>query len=457
MAVLVLFSAYVSVRLSQPKIWIVPIAALGGMAALWDYRPLWFVMVAAIPASLHLEFGAIAIDVPSEPMMLMFLGIMLLNLISGRQFGLKEKIYPFHVLVIALLFWTGFTALLSDFPLRSFKFFLARLWYLAAFVFMGEKILRSSKDLTRMAWFFIVSLAVFSLITTLRHAPSGFSFEGSHFAPGLFFTNHVIYGAAVTLAMPWVWLLWKQSSFNALAKGAVLAMGGLILLGVLLSYARGAWVSFLALPVLYIVIRQRLLPPAVLVGVLGVGLAVGWLVQGNNYYRFAPDYKYTIFHEGDLEGHLTATFEGNELSGMERFYRWVAAFRMVDARPVAGFGPSTFNQNYQTYANDAFRTYVSDNPEQSTTHNYFLMTFAEQGFVGGFLFIGLCLYMFTKGGRLAMQARDPRHRHIAMAATLSMLVIILHSGLNELIEVDKVGAMFWLNVLAIHLVDKWDS
>ncbi|MEZ4684772.1 MAG: hypothetical protein R3B47_01475 [Bacteroidia bacterium] len=145
MAALVLLSAYVSIRLSQPKVWIAPIAALGVMAAIWDYRPLWYVMIAAIPASLHLEMGAIAIDMPSEPMMLMFLGILFLNMVSGRQFGLQNKIFPFHLLIMALLFWTGFTALLSDFPLRSMKFMLARLWYLAAFVFMGEKILRSPR------------------------------------------------------------------------------------------------------------------------------------------------------------------------------------------------------------------------------------------------------------------------------------------------------------------------
>ncbi|MFK7972939.1 MAG: O-antigen ligase family protein [Bacteroidia bacterium] len=456
MAALILLSALVSIKFSQPLIWVLPLGAIGLMAAVWDYRPLWFMMIAAIPASLHLEFGPLALDIPSEPLMVFFLGVLVINLVSGRQFGKKDSLFPFHILVIALLFWTCFTALLSDYPMRSIKYVLSRLWYMAAFVFVAEKILQNPKILLRMGWCFVISLAIFSFITTLRHIPSGFSFEGSHFAPGLFFTNHVIYGAAVVLGMPWAWLLWKESAPNSMARKVAFGAMGIIMLGVILCYARGAWVSFIALPVLVVIISRKALVPALTIGIILLAFGLGWLAQGNNYYRFAPDYKETIFHEGDLGGHLNATFQGKELSGMERFYRWVAAFRMIEARPVAGFGPSTFNQNYRKYANDAFRTYVSDNPEQSTTHNYYLMTFAEQGFVGGLLFIGMCLYMFTKGGRLALEARVRLHRRLALVATLSLSVIMLHSLLNELIEVDKVGAMFWINLLTIHLVDKWE-
>ena len=456
-AALVFLAVWISIRLGQPIAWILPVALLGLFAATLDYRPIWYLMIAMIPASLHLEFGALALDVPSEPLMIFFLGVLTVNVLSGRQFGKKDKIYPFHLLIFAVLFWTAFTSVLSDYPLRSLKYLISRTWYLAAFVFIGEKILKDPRQVMRMGWFFVISLAIFSFITTLRHIPSGFSFEGSHFAPGLFFTNHVIYGAAVVLGAPWAWLLWKESPAGSLKKKVALGALGLILLGVVLCYARGAWVSFMALPVLYIVIQRKLLLPAIITGTIVLAIGIGWLVQGNNYYRFAPDFKETIFHEGDLGGHLNATFEGNELSGMERFYRWVAAFRMIDARPVAGFGPSTFSKNYQRYANDAFRTYVSDNPEQSTTHNYFLMTFAEQGFIGAFLFMGLVLYMFTKGGRLAMEARSRLHRRLALVSTLSLAVVLSHSLLNELIEVDKVGAMFWLNMLVIHLVDKWEK
>jgi O-antigen ligase len=140
---------------------------------------------------------------------------------------------------------------------------------------------------------------------------------------------------------------------------------------------------------------------------------------------------------------------------MERFYRWVAAKNMIATRPLTGFGPSTFNQVYRQYADDAFRTYVSDNPEQSTTHNYFLMTFAEQGIIGGLLFTGLCLYMLLYAAKLYPTLEDEQLRWLLMAALLSLCTILLHSLLNELIEVDKIGAMFWLNLVIIDRIGYW--
>lgn len=452
-----LLAAYLNLKLQQPVVWILPIGLLGAMTLIWDYRALWYLLMISIPASLHLEFGSLALDMPSEPLMVVFLAIWFLNVLGGNQRQRGTRLYTFHILIFLLIFWTVFTTLVSYHPDRSVKFLLSRLWYIGAFVWMGEKMLHSHGEVKRTLAFFMGSLAVFSLITTLRHIPSGFSFEGSHFAPGLFFTNHVIYGCIVTMALPWVWLLWKESKPDSRVKKAWRAVLALVLLGVFLSYARGAWVSFIASLAVIWLVEKRFFRPAIFAGLVVATLGIAWLVQGNNYYRFAPDYKTTVFHEGDLSGHLSATFEGNELSGMERFYRWVAAFRMVGAEPLKGFGPSAFNQTYRRYANDAFRTYVSDNPEQSTTHNYFLMTFAEQGMVGGLLWVGFCVYMLLKGARLAQTASTPERRRMALVAVASIAVFLLHSLLNELLEVDKAGSLFWINVLVIHLIEKWED
>ena len=140
---------------------------------------------------------------------------------------------------------------------------------------------------------------------------------------------------------------------------------------------------------------------------------------------------------------------------MERFYRWVAAKNMIADMPFTGSGPSTFNQVYKRYTDDAFRTYVSDNPEQSTTHNYFLLTFSEQGIVGGLLFIALCVYMVLKASWLYPRMRTPEYRSILMMAMLSLSTILFHSLLNELIEVDKIGPMFWICMVIIHKLEVW--
>jgi O-antigen ligase len=301
----------------------------------------------------------------------------------------------------------------------------------------------------------MIPLSILAGVTTVRHGLHAFSFEWSNFVMQPYFFNHVIYGAVVALFLPFAFYSTQWFRKKSFAWYFSWFSTGMLFIGAVLSYGRAAWVCVLVMPVIVFLVRRKLFERLVYVALVAGALMVGFLLKDNAFYQFAPEYKSTVFHSGDLEGHLSATFEGSEISSMERFYRWVAAKNMIAARPIIGFGPSTFNQVYKRYADDAFRTYVSDNPEQSTTHNYFLMTFAEQGFVGGLLFLSFCIYMLIRAYRTYHVVRKTEHKNLVMAALLSLSVILLHCLLNELIEVDKVGSMFWFSMVLIHKVQVW--
>jgi len=458
MAAITLTAVYFAIRLKMSLLFGIPVMAVGVLLLVYDYKPLYFLMVAAIPLSVQVELpGAAAMDMVSEPLMLVFLVVWIINLAAGKQFERNRRIYIFHIWIALILIWTFITMVTSTEFLRSFKFFLSRLWYLAAFVYMGEKVIQDEKTVRRLLWAFFIPLVLISLLTTFRHGLEGFSFESSNLVATPFFANHVIYGAGVTLGLPLGFFLFTQYSPKSLNWYIALVGMGLLLLGVIFSYARGAWITCFLMPFVAIAAIRKWLEPGIYAGIIVLALGLFYLVNDNTYYKFAPEYKKTVFHEGDLEGHLNATFEGEEMSTMERFYRWIAAFRMTADRPLLGFGPSSFNQNYKRFADDSFRTYVSDNPEQSTTHNYFLMTFSEQGFVGGVLFFGFCMYMMIKGGRLYHRVESSDRKWLLLAILMSESVIILHIFLNELIEVDKVGAMFWLGWVMMHKVEVWED
>jgi O-antigen ligase len=455
-ALLTLGSVYLAIRFKMNLLFGLPVAGVVVLQLIYNYKPLYYLLVAAIPISLQVELpGGSAMDMVSEPLMLLFLLIWIFDMAAGRHFSRQSRLYPFHILIALILVWTFISMVTSTYFFRSFKFFLSRLWYLAAFVFMAQRILSDEKSVHRLIWAFFIPLVLMTIFATVRHGLEGFSFESSNTVSAPFFANHVIYGAAVTLFVPLAWYLLGLFSPRTLNWYIVLIGLSLLLLAVALSYARGAWITCLLLPFVAIAVVKKWLEPGIYVGIFVVVLGLTYLINDNTYYQFAPEYKKTVFHEGDLEGHLSATFEGEEMSTMERFYRWIAAFRMVADRPILGFGPSTFNQNYKSFADDSFRTYVSDNPEQSTTHNYFLMTFAEQGMVGGLLFLGFCIYMMIKGARLYHRLENPQHKRLILAILMMESVIILHSALNELIEVDKVGAMFWLGWVILHKLEVW--
>lgn len=453
-ALFVVGSIGVALKLKFWALYAIPIAGVVVLQVVYNYRPLFFLMIGAIPLSIQIEFGSLAMDVPSEPFMILFLVLFLLELLAKRQFRLAEPVRPFHLLIFLLLFWTGYTTLTSEFPLRSLKFLLAKLWYLAAFVWMAQRLILKEGDIRKIFWFFFLPLVLSATIVTVKHALVGFSFEDSNLVPYPLFANGVIYAACLVLFLPWAWYARRWYSPKTLEWYIITAGMILLVIASVFTYKRGAWLAVLLLPVVDQMIKRKIFDKAIYAGVVVLTIALSWLVYDNNFYIFAPNYQKVIWHEGDLSGHLSATVSGTEISSMERFYRWVAAKNMIADMPFAGSGPSTFNQVYKRYTDDAFRTYVSDNPEQSTTHNYFLLTFSEQGFPGGLLFLFLCIFMIVKAARLYPQLSQER-KTLLMMVLLSQITILFHSLLNELIEVDKVGAMFWLNWVIMDKLAKW--
>ena len=442
----------------MPVLMGIPLALVMGLLLLYRYKPVFFLLVASIPVSTQLTLGgSLAVDMFSEPLMLVFLAVFLLETLAGRQFSGQAQLRVFHVLVLLILAWTLITTLLSSYPDRSFKFLLAKLWYLAPFVYMAQRLLQQPADVKVLFWAFFWPLMLSVVFALVQHAATGFSFEASNGAAFPLYANGVIFSATLVLFLPWCWYARSWYGARSLQWYVITGGMGLLLLGIIFSYKRGAYLTTAILPVLWFLMQRRWLDKLVYAGVVLLAVLVVYLVQDNTYYRFSPNYQSTIWHGDDFEAHLEATLQGTEISGMERFYRWVAAKNMIADMPFFGSGPSTFNQVYKHYADDAFRTYVSDNPEQSTTHNYFLMTFAEQGFPGGLLFFFLCIYMLVKGIRLYYRIADPERRTLVLMLVMSLSTILLHSFLNEMIEVDKIGAMFWLILTLIHLSEKWEE
>jgi O-antigen ligase len=457
LALLVWTTVFGAIWFRQNLIFLVPVAVLMGLLTLYHYKAIFYLLIFTLPLSLHVEFGALALDLPSEPLMMVLLLVFLLNVCARQQFQWRGRIYPFHLLIFLLLFWTGYTTLLSHDPVRSLKFLLAKLWYLATFVYLAEKMINDELDIQKIFWALFWPTVGVTTFVAIKHAAVAFSFGEAHLISQPFFVNGVVYSAMMTLLLPWFWFARTWYTPKSLQWYLINIGTGLVLLAILTAYKRMGWLAVMVMIVVYVLIKRKLLERMLYAGVVGLVLIITYLVIGNNFYYFAPNYQKTIWHKDDLEGHLSATFNGTEISGMERFYRWVAAKNMVEAMPLTGSGPSTFNQVYQSYTDDAFRTYVSENEEQSTCHNYYLQTFAEQGFPGGLLFLLINLYILVQGYRAYHKAKDPTRRSIIMMLMLSLVGIQMFSLLNELIEVDKVGPMFWLNLTLIHQTTRWNE
>ncbi|UYZ64667.1 O-antigen ligase family protein [Hymenobacter weizhouensis] len=429
---------------------------LGLLLVLIDWRLVFYLLFASLAFAREIAMpGGLSLDVPSEPLMLVLTGCVGAALLLGYgHLPRRELLHPVIVLLLLLLLWSITSTFFSVDTTKSVKYLLAKIWYLVPFILGTWLIVRRPTDLWRVAGLYVGSACITVIITAVRHASSGFSFDGINPAASWFYRNHVIYATVLALLLPFA--LYGVRRSRGWERTAWRVATGLLLFGLLTAYTRA---SLLALPVaavFYWVVRLRQMR-LFLVGAVAAALTGSiYFLSENTYLLYAPDFEKTVFYGDDFEKHLEATYKLEDVSGMERVYRWVAAVRMAADRPLVGSGPSTFYPEYKRYTVRSFRTYVSDNPEKSTTHNYFLLLLAEQGFPGMLLFMVLLVVALLMLEHLYHRTLPGSElRYITLACGLSFVIIVFHLLLNELVEVDKVGSFFFLNLAVLIRVGTW--
>ena len=127
---------------------------------------------------------------------------------------------------------------------------------------------------------------------------------------------------------------------------------------------------------------------------------------------------------------------------------------MISKKPMTGFGPNNFYNNYKPFAANIFKTWVSNNPDHSSVHNYFLLTALEQGIPGLILFSALLFGMIIKTQQLYHQLHNAFYRTIAMSVGIILIMITTVNILSDLVETDKIGSLFWLSLGVIFLLDE---
>ena len=112
-----------------------------------------------------------------------------------------------------------------------------------------------------------------------------------------------------------------------------------------------------------------------------------------------------------------------------------------------------FYPYYKKYTLSSFETYVSDNPERSTTHNYFLLLLSEQGVTGLAVFIILTIVIFVYAESIYHRVSSKADKHIVLGLGLVMLMVYVNLMLSDMLESDKVGPFFYFSLAMLASID----
>lgn len=451
---LTLLSIWLGILLDFWLLWGIPVLVLVSFLGIVDFQKLFFLLLALIPLSTELYLpNGFATDFPTEPLMV---GLMLVTVLWLLQklpsLDMSFLRHPLSLFLVLHLCWIFVTMLASEMWMVSLKFFLAKLWYVIVFYVLAHHVFCRRENIRWFFWLVFGSLLLTVAITLIRHAAYDFSFRDVYRVLHPYQRNHVNYAASIGIFIPFVVFAIFRYAKNTFVRNFLVASLLLLLVGVYLSYTRAAYVALLIAAGSYVIIRlgwMKYLVP------LGLALVFGgliFMVSDNRFMELAPNYDRTISHE-DFDNLIEATYKLEDISTMERVYRWVAGAYLSVAHPGMGVGPGNFVNFYRSYTLDAFRTYVSVNEEGSGIHSYYLMTLVEQGIPGLFFLLLLIAGSLIIGERIYHRTADPEQRALIMAALLSLIVIDSFLIINDLLETDKVGPFFFMNLAIMVAAD----
>lgn len=406
---------------------------------------LFWLLLCLLPLSTEINItSSLGLDFPDEPIMMLLTAMALLRWWHQPQ-AFPDTVWrhPLFLLLLVHLLWIMITCFYSEQPILSVKFLLAKSWYIVPFVILPALWLNSIRNIEKMVRYLLIPMGVIMIITLLRHAVSGFSFESinRHLFP--FFRNHVNYGAMLVCLLAVAFGAYQYTTHDKSYRKWLQIFIIIGIVALIFSYSRGAWLALIGGLVTVWVIRKRMITPVIITALLTVLISTVWLSTDQRYFRFAPDHDRTIFHT-DFSQHMSATIAFKDVSNAERFYRWIAGARMFAERPLTGFGPSTFYHNYRPYTVRRFETWVSDNPEHSTVHNYFLLTALEQGLIGLLIFCSLYFLMLWRIQKIYHQLHSYFFRIVTLTTGAILVMIGIINFMSDMIETDKIGSLFWL-------------
>ncbi len=445
-----LITSTVAVYWKMPLLHLLPFSLLFLLITFVNFRTVFFLMLFVLPFSTEAFIGEFGIDLPSEPLVMLLSGFSILYFIRNKE-EIRRSTYRHPIFfIIALQFvWSCIATCFSSDVYFSVKYLLAKLWYLLCFLVLPVVLIRKEYLFRRFFWCLFLPTLFSILFVLIKHATRQFDFDSIQYAVNPIYRNHVNYAVFITMMLPFLFL--AKSWYPAYSfKYKLLKYSIPVFLGAIyLSYTRGAWLAVGTMLIYYYVLRFKLTKYVLAFAFAGAIGFCSYILYDNNYLNYAPDYEHTIYHD-ELADHLSSTFEMEDMSTVERFYRWIAAIKLSKENPVVGVGPNNFVSNYKQHTVTAFETYISDNDERSTVHNYFLLLLSEQGFPALLLFLLLIIVTLLTAQQEYTNASAYRRKYI-LALTLCIIVFLLNNTLSDLVEANKVGSLFLmcLGLLAV--------
>lgn len=407
---------------------------------------IYFVLIACTPLSVPLiEFlrgSPIDFYMPTEPLLFGVMLIVIYRSVQKRFLDNKIFSHPVSLAIIFNVFWILFTSISSTMPLVSFKFLLARLWFLTSFYLLAIYIFKDTENIKKMIWAYTIPLLLVIAYAWSRHWLFGLKDrDAAHWVMNPFYRDHTSYGAALAMMIfPFIGinLIKNQILQRKLLIGFIVFI---LLLGLVFSYTRAAWISvFISLVIYGIVLLKIKFKYLVLVGIVALGLIF------NNQHTILKKFERNDQDSSEnFAEHLqSVTNIATDASNLERLNRWASALRMFKEKPVLGFGPGTYMFQYAPYQLSRQRTIISTNfADGGNAHSEYIGPLSESGVPGMLSIMLITILALITGFKVYHRIQEKMLKNTVLFILLGFITYLFHGLLNNFLDTDKISSLFW--------------
>lgn len=431
-----------------------PLGIIAFVIGVSDFEKLWFVSLILMPISLTLESvgGGLSLTLPTDPIAAGLMCVFFLKINYYKEDIIKIIKHPIGKWISIYLIWMFITSITAEKPDVAIKFTLSMLWHAVSFFFFSILFFKHQNKYGLFFKWILPALLFVVLWTIINHGLKGFTHRASYFAMQPFYKEHTAYAASIVFFAPAYFLLYLYGEkFPVWERRLYLAAGIIIVMGVISSYTRGAWLGLMAAAAAYFVFRSKALTKIVLPTALILAPIIYFTISSNESLFFSGKAK----PGKSLDSHLKSVFNTKtDESNRERFNRWVAALNMVNERPITGFGPGNYAMVYAPFQEYKYKTSISTNKgDNGTTHSEYLLAASECGWPGMIIVILFYLYALIAGVNGFWKTTDNEEKMYYAIAFSGLITFYVHALVNNFLDQDKVAIPIFLSMAVITFLD----
>lgn len=414
---------------------------------IYDFRRYILASFFLVPLSIPLEnfFGNMGLSVPTEPMIILSTIVVILKLLSGERFNLSIIKHPLFILIVIDLAWHYLTTIFSTMPFVSFKFSIARTWFVIHFFLLTAELgLKNTKTFKQIFQLFLTAAVILIAWNLYHHSQGAFTRHYAYDSMKPFMPDHTIYAAHITfLIMPLFVILTQvfKNKYSIIFIIVTLILFVFFAVAIGLSFTRASWISVFASLGMYVLMRFK-----INFSYLMMVLFLGTLFFGMNITDIETSLSRNKQDSDDnLEDHVeSVTNVSTDPSNLERINRWHSAYRMFQKKPITGFGPGSYTFQYAPFQLSSQMTIISTNAgDVGNVHSEFFRPLSEQGLIGFLIFLSLVLYVSYLALDTNRKCKNDQIKLLNMMAYLSLFTYYIHGIINNYSDYDKIAAPFW--------------